>query len=129
MTTLRECAEAAAAALVKKLRNSRGEVDEAAVADIIEHVLSQATKERDKGEKKRLIDLEASMQERLTRLLDASPAVIYSFKAKDDFAPIFVSDNIETPVRLRPARISRQSEFLARARAPRRLGADRGGGH
>ena len=36
------------------------------------------------------------MQERLTRLLDASPAVIYSFKARDYFAPIFVSDNIET---------------------------------
>ena len=96
MTTLRECAEAAATALTKKLRKSRGEVDEAAVADIIENVLSQATKERDKGEKKRLIDLEASMQERLTRLLDASPAVIYSFKAKDDYAPIFVSANIET---------------------------------
>jgi PAS domain S-box-containing protein len=96
MTTLRECAEAAATALTKKLRKSRGEVDEAAVADIIENVLSQATKERDKGEKKRLVDLEASMQERLTRLLDASPAVIYSFKAKDDYAPIFVSANIET---------------------------------
>jgi hypothetical protein len=34
------------------------------------------------------------MQGRLTRLLDVSPAVIYSFKAKDDFAPIFVSENI-----------------------------------
>jgi len=36
------------------------------------------------------------MQERLTRLLHTSPAVIYSFKAEDDFAPIFVSANIET---------------------------------
>jgi PAS domain S-box-containing protein len=36
------------------------------------------------------------MRRRLTRLLNASPAVIYSFKASDDFAPILVSDNIET---------------------------------
>jgi adenylate cyclase len=31
---------------------------------------------------------------KLARLLDASPAVIYSFKARDDFAPLFVSQNI-----------------------------------
>jgi len=33
---------------------------------------------------------------RLTQLLTASPAVIYSFKASGDFAPTFVSANIET---------------------------------
>jgi PAS domain S-box-containing protein len=34
------------------------------------------------------------MEDQLSRLLDASPAVIYSFKARDDFTPIFVSQNI-----------------------------------
>ena len=46
MTTLRECADTAAAALVEMLRASRGKVDTAAVADVIETVLNQATSER-----------------------------------------------------------------------------------
>ena len=96
MTTLRECADTAAAALVEMLRSAKGAVDAAAVADVIEQVLNQATSETEEGTERRLVDLQASMQERLTRLLDASPAVIYSFKARDDFAPIFVSDNIAT---------------------------------
>jgi len=95
MTTLRECANTAAAALAEKLRASRGKIDTNAFADVIEEVLNQATSEQEEGAERRLVDLEASMQKRLTRLLDASPAVIYSFKAKDDFAPIFVSANIE----------------------------------
>ncbi|MGB6969888.1 MAG: PAS domain-containing protein, partial [Methyloceanibacter sp.] len=96
MTTLRECANTAAVALVEKLRASRGKLDTEALADVIEQVLNRATNESEEGVERRLMDLQASMQERLTRLLDASPAVIYSFKAKDDFAPIFVSANIET---------------------------------
>ena len=96
MTTLRECADTAAAALVEMLRNAKGEVDAASVAEIIEQVLNQATSETEEGAERRIVDLQASMQERLTRLLDASPAVIYSFKARDDFLPIFVSDNIGT---------------------------------
>ena len=96
MTTLRECADTAAAALVEMLRTTEGAADTATIADVIERVLNQATSETEEGAQRRLVDLEASMQRRLTRLLDASPAVIYSFKARDDFAPIFVSDNIET---------------------------------
>ena len=37
---------------------------------------------------------EAAAEARLARLLDASPAVIYSFEAKGDFSPTYVSDNI-----------------------------------
>ncbi|WP_108681283.1 PAS domain-containing protein [Methyloceanibacter sp. wino2] len=37
----------------------------------------------------------ADASARTARLLSASPAVLYSFKARDDFAPTFVSDNIE----------------------------------
>lgn len=82
--------------IVEMLRNAKGEVDPASVAEIIEQVLTQATSETEEGAERRIVDLQASMQERLTRLLDASPAVIYSFKARDDFLPIFVSDNIGT---------------------------------
>jgi PAS domain S-box-containing protein len=96
MTTLRECADAAAAALAAMLRAGKGDVDKEAVAAVIEGFLNQAASEREEGAERRLVDLEASMQMRLTRLLEASPAVIYSFKARDDFAPVFVSDNIET---------------------------------
>ena len=39
--------------------------------------------------------LQTEMQARLARLLSASPSVIYSFEARGDFKPIFVSDNIE----------------------------------
>ena len=38
--------------------------------------------------------MQTAAQERLARLLSASPAVIYSFKATGDYAPTFVSDNI-----------------------------------
>lgn len=49
----------------------------------------------------------AASQERLTQLLSASPAVIYSFKATADFAPTFVSDNITRVFGYTPA------EYLA----------------
>src|SRR4051812_27946237 len=38
---------------------------------------------------------EAAAEERLAALLDASPAVLYSFRAGGDHAPTFVSPNIE----------------------------------
>ncbi|HEX9753475.1 MAG TPA: PAS domain-containing protein, partial [Methyloceanibacter sp.] len=41
-----------------------------------------------------LAEVEATAATRLARLLDASPAVIYSFEARGDFSPTFVSDNI-----------------------------------
>ena len=56
----------------------KGAVDTVAIADVIEKVLNQATSETEQGAQRRLVDLQASMRERLARLLDASPAVIYS---------------------------------------------------
>ena len=76
MTTLRECANTAAAALGEKLRASKGNIDAKAIADVIETVLNEATSEREEGPRRRPDDLQASMQERLTKLLAASPAVI-----------------------------------------------------
>jgi PAS domain S-box-containing protein len=92
----RQCAETAAAALTEKLRATPGEVDPAGLADIIQQVLNVAAREQEEAEHQRLGEAQANAGERLTRLLSASPAVIYSFKASGDFAPTFVSTNIET---------------------------------
>jgi hypothetical protein len=68
--------------------------DSGKVADIVESVLAEATREHEEQERQHLAEVEAAAEVKLARLLDASPAVIYSFKAKDDFAPFFVSENI-----------------------------------
>ncbi|MGB6197677.1 MAG: PAS domain-containing protein, partial [Methyloceanibacter sp.] len=111
MTTLRECADTAAAALAEKVRASKGNIDAKAIADVIETVLNEATSEREEGARRRLDDLQASMQERLTRLLYASPAVIYSFKARDDYAPIFASGNIERLLGYSPNEYLKNADF------------------
>ena len=49
MTTLRECADMAAAALAEKVRASKGNIDAKAIADVIETVLNEATSEREEG--------------------------------------------------------------------------------
>ncbi len=91
MTSARKHAEKAAAALGKMLRAG---ADSEKVADIVESVLADATREQDEKERRHVAEIEAAAATRLARLLDASPAVIYSFEAKGDFAPTFVSENI-----------------------------------
>ena len=91
MTSARKSAEIAAAALAKMLRDSN---DSGRVADIVESVLTDANREQEEQERRHVAEVEAAAATRLTRLLDASPAVIYSFEAKGDFAPTFVSENI-----------------------------------
>jgi PAS domain S-box-containing protein len=91
MTSSRKFAEIAAAALGKVLPPG---VDSNDVADIVESVLAEASREHKEQERQHLAKVEAAAKERLARLLDASPAVIYSFEAKGDFAPTFVSANI-----------------------------------
>ena len=91
MTSTRKYAEIAAVALSKMLRAG---ADSGKVADIVESVLADATRELEVGERQHLAEVEAAAATRVSRLLDASPAVIYSFEAKGEFAPTFVSDNI-----------------------------------
>jgi PAS domain S-box-containing protein len=55
-----------------------------------------AAREQEKAEQQRSGEAQANAWERLTQLLSASPAVIYSFKATGTYAPTFVSTNIET---------------------------------
>ena len=90
ITELRNCAETAAVALAEEWRATPGDINLARVAGTIEQVLNAATREQKEGEQ------QANGWERLTQLLSASPAVIYSFKASGDFAPTFISNNIET---------------------------------
>jgi PAS domain S-box-containing protein len=96
MMELRQCAETAAVALAEKRRASLGDIDLAAVADIIEQVLSASSRKHEEADCQRLGEAQATARARLTQLLSVSPAVIYCFKARGDFAPTFVSTNIET---------------------------------
>jgi adenylate cyclase len=56
--------------------------------------LADAKREQREEEHQHVAEVEAAAADRLARLLDASPAVIYSFEAKGDFRPTFASDNI-----------------------------------
>jgi len=94
MTTSREYAKAATAALLKVLQVAPGEFDAASAAAVIEETIRSAMRERDSRARRQLKEIEAAAAERLGRLLSSSPAVIYSFKASGDFGPTFVSDNI-----------------------------------
>src|SRR6266851_3321957 len=94
MTTPSQQAKEATATLHQVLRISPRDFDAEGTAAVIERAIRNATRERDTQARRQLREAQAAAQERLARLLSASPAVIYSFKATGDFAPTFVSDNI-----------------------------------
>ncbi len=103
MTTPREYAKSATAALGQVLHISTDDFDAEETAAVIEHAIRNATRERESKALRQLKKVQAAGQERLRRLLSSSPAVIYSFKATGDFAPTFVSDNIEDVFGYAPA--------------------------
>jgi len=94
MTAVNEHAKNATAALNKVLHIAPGDFDAEGVAAIIEEAIGNANREHDRKARRQLGEVKAAAQERLIQLLSSSPAVIYSFKASGDFAPTFVSDNI-----------------------------------
>jgi len=94
MTRSREHAESATAALLRILRVAPTEIDTKAVAEIIEQTLNTAAREQEKRELQRVADVQASAHARLSRLLNASPAVIYCRLASGNFEPTFVSESI-----------------------------------
>jgi adenylate cyclase len=57
--------------------------------------------------RKRIEEAAAAARDRLSTLLETVPAVIYSFKARDDFAPTFISGNINRVFGYRPDEFSR----------------------
>jgi adenylate cyclase len=94
MMTAREYAKNATVALHHILRIPVDEFDDDGAAAIIEQTVRHATRERDSRVRQQLKEAQAAAQQRLAQLLSSSPAVIYSFKATGDFAPTFVSENI-----------------------------------
>ena len=93
MNTAKDYADRAVAALARLLPPG---TDETKVTAVIEEALAASARERD---------------EQLSQLLDASPAVIYSFKAKDDYAPIFVSENIKRLLGYGPDEYLKDADF------------------
>jgi PAS domain S-box-containing protein len=94
MTTPSEHARNATEALQQLLHIAPGEFNIEGVTAVIEQALRSAAAERETNAHRELREVQTAAQERLARLLSASPAVIYSFNAIGDYAPTFVSDNI-----------------------------------
>jgi PAS domain S-box-containing protein len=63
-------------------------------------------------------EAKAAAHERLTRLLASSPAVIYSYKAKGDFRPTFVSENIRQCLSYEPQEYLQEADFRRRSVHP-----------
>src|SRR5580704_10007120 len=89
MATPREHAERATAALCGLLRIPAADHNRESIATVIERTVINATVERGNSEREGVV-----APNQIERLLSASPSVIYSFAARGDFAPTFVSDNI-----------------------------------
>jgi adenylate cyclase len=65
----------------------------------------------DIGDRKRAEKAEAAMRDRLADLLAHSPAVIYSFKATDDYAPTFISRNVKHLLGYEPKQYLESADF------------------
>ena len=61
--------------------------------------------------RKQVEEAAAAARERLSTLLETVPAVIYSFKARDDFAPTFISENIKRVFGYRPDEYLENADF------------------
>ncbi len=90
----RKQAELAAAAVMRVLDANPGEAGVQSVAEIIEIALHDAAREQEKKELQRIAEVQAAAHAHLSRLLNASPAVIYCREASDDYQPTFVSESI-----------------------------------
>jgi two-component system, sensor histidine kinase and response regulator len=89
-------AELAAARVLRTLGIAPGDGDLQAVAEIVELALHDAARQHEKKELERIAEVQASAHAHLSRLLNASPAVIYCREAANNFQPTFVSDSIAT---------------------------------
>ena len=104
-------AENAAAALQQVLRISPSDFNAEGATTVIEQAIRNATNERDTRVHRELKEVQTAAQERLTRLLSASPAVIYSFEGAGKFVPLFVSDNIADIFGYAPAEYLKDPSF------------------
>jgi adenylate cyclase len=111
MTTPNQYAQNATAALREVLGPVPGNFDAKGAAKVIESAIRNATHERERRSRRQYSEAQATAQERLKRLLGMSPAVIYSFKARGDFTPTFVSDNIIDVFGYAPAEYLEDASF------------------
>jgi adenylate cyclase len=111
MTTPNEYARNATSTLHRILQTSSRDFDAEGAAAVIEQAIRNATRERETKARRQLKEAQSAAQERLARLLTASPAVIYSFKATGDYAPTFVSDNIVAVFGYSPAEYLENPSF------------------
>jgi adenylate cyclase len=61
--------------------------------------------------RKQLSEVLVAAQDRLVRLLSSAPAVIYSYKASGDFAPIIISENIKNVFGYEPSEYLQNADF------------------
>jgi adenylate cyclase len=61
--------------------------------------------------RKQLSEVLVAAQDRLVRLLSSAPAVIYSYRATGDFAPIIISENIKSLLGYEPSEYLENAEF------------------
>jgi two-component system sensor histidine kinase/response regulator len=90
----RKQAELAATRVLRTLEIEPRAGDLQAVTEIVQLALHEAAREQEKKELERIAEVQASAHAHLSRLLNASPAVIYCRRAADNFQPTFVSDSI-----------------------------------
>ncbi|ODS01521.1 hypothetical protein AUC69_06655 [Methyloceanibacter superfactus] len=65
----------------------------------------------DIGARKAAEDAEDAARARLSVLLETAPSVIYSFKARDDYAPTFISENIKRLLGYCPEKYLEHADF------------------
>ena len=61
--------------------------------------------------RKQLSEVLVAAQDRLVRLLASAPAVIYSYRATGDFAPIIISENIKSVFGYEPSEYLENADF------------------
>ena len=94
MSSARKHAETVSSAILRLLGADPKTVDAEGVAAIIQQALAEASQAQEKKDLQRIADVQASAHIHLTRLLNASPAVIYCREAHGDYKPTFVSDSV-----------------------------------
>ena len=94
MTSASKRAETVTNAVLRALRDRPGAAEIDAISTIIAEALTEAAQEQENKGLKRIADVQASAHAHLSRLLNASPAVIYCRRADGDFEPTFVSESV-----------------------------------
>ena len=133
MTTLRECADTAAAALAEMLRAGKGDVEDRHSSEYRfrnldgtyrwlsdeQHLIRDANGEpleivgswSDITQRKAAEHAEDALKARIALLLESAPAVVYSFAASGDFAPIFISENVKRVLGYCPDEYLKNADF------------------